>query len=204
MKRWFEPTCAILMALAAVATAWCSYQSSSWSSESSDLASESAKLHRESNMIHLDSRQIEAMQTRLFMEAIDAQMDGNDKLAKFYTARFADELQPAYAKWLELDLFNNLDAPPTPFSPVIYTPRFDQEIHDSRAQATRAEQRSKITGHTASSYLGNTVSLATVLLFAAMAEKFDQRRVRHGSLAFAVALFLYSSVRAAMLPVNLS
>jgi hypothetical protein len=200
-RPWFEPACAILMAVASVATAWCSYQSSNWSGASSDLASQAAETHRQINVQHLEARQIEAMQMREFMEAIDAQMQGDEKRAKFYIDRFADELKPAYAKWVELKPFENSSAPPNPFVPTLYTPRFEQEIRDGRAQATRDERQSNVAGHMASSYLGNTVSLATVLLFAATAEKFDQRRVRWGALAFAIALFLYSAVRTAMLPV---
>lgn len=201
-RPWFEPACAVLMALAAVATAWCSYQSSAWSGESSDLAGQAAKLQRLTNAQHLESRQIEAMQMRLFTEAIDAQMSGNEKLARFYTDRFADELKPAYEKWIALKPFENTAAPASPFVRALYSPRFEQEVGDGHAQAERAETQSSIAGHVASSYLSNTVSLATVLLFAATAEKFDQRRVRWASLGFAVAVFLFSAIRTAMLPVT--
>ena len=90
---------------------------------------------------------------------------------------------------------------PSPFVPALYTPRFEKEVQEGRAEAARDEEQSRIASHLASSYLGNTVSLATVLLFAATAEKFEQRRVRWGSLGFAVALFLYSAVRSLILPV---
>jgi hypothetical protein len=144
---------------------------------------------------------VEAMQMRLFMEAIDAQMEGNEKLARFYTDRFADELKPAYEKWIALNPLESPGAPPTPFAPSIYAPRFEREVEEGRAEAARAEGESKGAGRIASSYLNNTVSLATVLLFAATAEKFEQRRVRRWSLTFAVALFCYSAVRTLMLPI---
>jgi hypothetical protein len=200
-RPWFEPACAILMAIAAVATAWCSYQSSAWSGESSDLAAQAAKLQRQTNAQHLEARQIEAMQWRLFTEAIDAKMSGNEKLARFYTERFADELKPAYEKWIALRPFDALSAPPHPFVPALYTPRFEQEIRDGHARGAHAEKQSSVAGHVSSSYLSNTVTLATVLLFAATAEKFDQRRVRWGSLTFAITVFLYSAIRTAMLPI---
>src|SRR5687767_11184402 len=193
-KPWFEPTCAILMAVASVATAWCSYQSSNWSGESGDLASQAAKLHRQTNVMHLESRQIEAIQTRYFMEAVDARMDGNEKLARFYESRFSEELKPAYEKWLALNPLENPSAAATPFVRPLYHPRFEQEIHAGHEKSSRTEVESRAAGHVASKYLNNTVSLATVVLFAATAEKFDQRRVRRGSLAFAGALFLYSAV----------
>ena len=35
---WFDPICAILMGVASLSTAWCSYQNSRWSGLSGDLA----------------------------------------------------------------------------------------------------------------------------------------------------------------------
>ena len=43
--------------------------------------------------------------------------------------------------------------------------------------------------------------LASVLFFAGTASKFDQRRVRWGSLAFAIVFFLYAAVRMLLLPI---
>lgn len=200
-KPWFEPACAILMAVASVATAWCSFQSSAWSSESSDCGARAAKLQRQANAHHLEALQIEAIHMREFMEAIDAQMQGNEKLARFYTDRFADELKPAYAAWLAMNPLENPAAPPNPFAASLYTPRFDAEVQRAHADGEQAERAASSAGQVASRYLGNTVSLATVLLFAATAEKFEQRRVRWAALGFALLVFLYSAVRTVLLPV---
>jgi len=201
-RPWFEPVSAILMAVSSLSTAWCSFQNSRWSGQSSGLETHADKLERQAAAQHLEARQIEAMQTRMWMEAMDAQIDGDEKLARFYTDRFGDELKPAYEKWVALKPFENPAAPPHPFSQGIYVPRFDQETRDSLAEAARAEAQSNAAGHTASSYLSNTVLLATVLFFAGTASKFDQRRVRWASLAFAITLFLYAAVRTLMLPVT--
>lgn len=200
-KPWFEPACAILMAGASVATAWCSYQSSCWSDRSTSLDAQAAKLQRQATAQHLEARQIEAIQMRLVMEVIDARMEGNEKLASFYADRFRDELKPAYLQWIALKPFDDPTAPPHPFVPGLYKPRFDEEVRECLAAAGKAEKESSSAGHYASSYLSNTVSLATVLLFAATAEKFEQRRVRWGSLIFAVSLFLIAVIRMAILPV---
>ncbi len=200
-KRWFEPVTAILMAVSSLSTAWCSYQNSRWSGESSAFGTEADKLGRQATAQHLEARQIEATQTRLWMEAMDAHIDGDVKLEKFYTDRFTDELKPAYDQWIALKPHENPAAPPHPFVPGLYTFRFEQEIRDAHAAAAEAEKQSNITGHHASSYLSNTVLLATVLFFAGTAGKFDQRRVRLPSLAFAIILFTYAAVRMLMLPV---
>ena len=101
-KRWFEPACAILMGVASLSTAWCSYQNSRWSGQSSDLGTHADKLERQAVAQYLEAQQIESVQVRMFMESVDAQMQGNEKLARFYTERFAGELKPAYEKWIAL------------------------------------------------------------------------------------------------------
>ena len=200
-RPWFEPATAILMGVASLSTAWCSYQNSRWSGQSTDLGTNADKLERQATAQFLEAQLIESVQVRMFMEAIDAQMQGNDKLARFYTDRFAGELKPAYAKWLALKPFENPAAPPHPFTPDLYVPRFQQEIRDAQAAAARDAAQSSASGQTAGSYLSNTVLLATVLFFSGTAGKFEQRHVRWGSLAFAIAVLLYAAVRMLMLPV---
>ena len=138
---------------------------------------------------------------RIFMEMIDARMEGNSKLEAFYTNRFEGELKDAYGKWLSLNPFDNPSAPPHPFVPTLYRSRYKQEILSTRAEAASLEAQSHSAEHHASSYLSNTVSFAMVLFFAGTADKFDQRHVRWSALAFAIAILLFAAVRMAMLPV---
>ncbi len=200
-RPWFEPVTVILMAVASLSTAWCSYQSSLWSGESSGLATLADKLERQADARHLESRQLESMHSRMWMEAMDAQIDGDEKLARFYTARFTDELKPAWEKWIALKPLENPAAPPHPFVPEFYTLPFTAEIAAANAEAAREEARSNTAGHTAGSYLSITVILATVLFFTGTAGRFDRRHVRWFSLAFAGTLFIYAAVRMIMLPV---
>ena len=201
-RSWFEPVTAILMAVASLSTAWCSYQSSLWSGQSSGFETQSDKLEQQATAMHLSALQIESIQVRAVMEVVDATLAGNEKVARFYTDRFGGELKPAYEKWIALKPFENPDAPPHPFVPSLYTPAHQQEIRDARAGAAQAEAQSNTTGHTASAYLSNTVILATVLFFAGTVGKFTQRHVRWSSLTFAIVLFGYTLVRMLMLPVS--
>ncbi len=199
--RWFDAVCAILMAITTLSTAWCSYQNSRWSGQTSDLETREDGLERDAMEMTLESRQLQAAHLQLVMNAIDAKFAGDEKLARFYTDRFTGELKPAWEKWIALDPFNAPSAPPHPFAPGFYTPRFEQEIQAARTEAAKASARTKITGKNAAGYLSNTVIFATVLFFAGTAGKFDHRNVREPSLAFAIALFLYAAVRMLMLPV---
>jgi|APTNR8051073442_1049403.scaffolds.fasta_scaffold35914_2 hypothetical protein len=201
-KPWFEPVCAILMAVASLATAWCSYQNSRWSDLSSSLENHADKLERQAVAQHLESGQIQEEQMMLWTEAMDAMIDGDEKLARFYTDRFSDEVKPAYETWIALNPLENAAAPPHPFVDDLYTPRFEREIIEARAEAGRAEAESNIAGNHAGSHLSNTVILAIVVFFAGTAGRFDRRSVRWSSLAFALALFAFVAVRMSLHPIQ--
>lgn len=200
-RPWFEPVAAILMGVASLCTAWCSYQSSNWGGASNSLGTDAAKLERRALAMRLDSAQVERTQLNLVMEAINARMAGDQKRERFYTERFADELKPAYEKWMALKPLENPEAPPHPFVPGLYTPRYDKEIREAVVESDRLERQSRLGGQSATAYLSNTVLLACVMLFAGAADKFDQRRVRTGSLLFAFSIFAFAAYRMLTLPV---
>lgn len=81
-RTWFEPVTAILMAVASLSTAWCSYQSSLWSGLSSGCGTPADKLEKQATAMHLEAQQIESVQMREVMEVIDATLEGDAKRAR--------------------------------------------------------------------------------------------------------------------------
>jgi hypothetical protein len=200
-RRWFEPASAILMALATLSTAWCSYQSSKWNGQSGGFATKAVRLEQKASLLHLEDNQIIDIQVKLFMEFIDAKVAGNDKLAQYYADRFPPELRTAYDRWLAQKPLENPKADQHPFSPSLYKPRFADTARQATEDATRDGAEAKRTGNIAAQYLSNTVLFAAVLFFAGTSARFDQRVVRQSSLFFAVAAFLFAAARMIMLPV---
>jgi hypothetical protein len=202
-RRWFEPASAILMALATLSTAWCSYQSSKWNGQSSQFATNAARLEQKAAVLSVQDNQVIGIQIQLFTEFINAKVAGNDKLAQFYSDRFPPELRKAYDAWLKEKPFENPNANPHPFVPKLYEARFVQDARLANADAGRNDAEAKRTGNVAAQYLSNTVLLAAVLFFAGTSAKFDQRYVRQSSFFFAVAAFLFAAMRMLMLPIYL-
>jgi hypothetical protein len=200
-RHWFEPASAILMALATLSTAWCSYQSSKWNGQSGSFSAEAGRLVQKAALLHLEGNQVVGVQMKMFAEFIDAHVTGNDKLAHFYSDRFPPQLRKAYDAWLTEKPFENPSADPHPFVPKLYQARFVQDARQANADAGRNDAEAKRTGNFAAQYLSNTVLLAAVLFFAGTSAKFDQRHVRQSSFFFAVAVFLFAAVRMLMLPV---
>jgi len=199
-KRWVEPVAALLMALATLSTAWCSYQSAAWTRHSNRLMNEFNTLERRAGVVSLQGMQQATIHTAMFMEVLAAKQAGNEQLANFYVERFPPDLRKAYDTWLAQRPFENPSADPHPFVPNLYEPRGTREAADASAKAAISQQEAGNAGSVSGQYLANTVLFATVLFFASASGKFEQRRVRSVAFLFAVAVFLFALVRTVMLP----
>jgi hypothetical protein len=199
-QKWVEPVAALLMALATVSTAWCSYQSAAWTRQSNRLLNEFNSLERRAGLLSLQGVQQATIHAGMFMQLLAAQQAGNEKLANFYVERFPPDVRKAYDAWLAQKPFENPSADPHPFVPNLYEPRGTREATDATANAASRQREARNAGNISGQYLANTVLFATVLFFANASGKFEQQRVRAVAFIFAVAMFVFAVVRTAMLP----
>jgi hypothetical protein len=200
-KKWVEPVAALLMALATLSTAWCSFESAAWTRRSNRLMNEFNALERRASVFTLQGMQQATIHTSMFMQALAAYQTGNDKLVSFYVERFPPELRKAYDAWLTQKPFENPNADPHPFVPKLYETPGTREAADANAKAANSLEEARKAGTVSGQYLANTVLFATVLFFASASGKFEQRRVRVVAFGFAVAVFLFAVVRTVMLPI---
>jgi hypothetical protein len=199
-KKWVEPVAALLMALATLSTAWCSFQSAAWTRQSNRLMNEFNALERRAGVLTLQGMQQTTIHTGMFMEALAAHQAGNEKLMNFYVERFPPELRKAYDAWVAQKPFENPNADPHPFVPKLYETPGTREAAEANAKAANSLEEARKAGTVSGQYLANTVLFAAVLFFASASGKFEQRRVRVVAFAFAVAVFLFAVVRTATLP----
>jgi len=199
-KRWVEPVAALLMALATVCTAWCSYQSAAWTRQSNRLMNEFNSLERRSGLLNLQGAQVATIHVAMFMQLLAAQQAGNDKLANFYAQRFPPDVRKAYEAWLTQKPFENPNADPHPFVPKLYEMPGTREAAEATANAADKVRDARAAGNVSGQYLANTVLFATVLFFAGTSSKFEQRRVRLVTFIFAMAVFGFALTRTLMLP----
>src|ERR1700747_2786146 len=199
-KRWVEPVTALLMALATLSTAWCSYQSAAWTRQSNRLMNDFNALERKAGLVSLQGTQAATIHAAMFMQLLAAQQAGNEKLAGFYVERFPPDVRKAYDAWMAEKPFENPNADPHPFVPNLYQMRGTAEAAEATADALGKVEEARNAGNVSGQYLANTVMFATVLFFANAAGKFEQARVRIVSFIFAVGLFAFAVVRIALLP----
>src|SRR5206468_7553304 len=200
-KRWVEPVTALLMGLATLSTAWCSYQSAAWTRQSNRLMNEFNALERKAGLLSIQGIQQATIHTTMFMQMLAAQQAGNEKLANFYAQRFPPDVRKAYDAWLAQKPFENPNAEPHPFVPKLYEVPGTRAAAEANAKAANSLHEARNAGTVSGQYLANTVLFAAVLFFASASGKFEQRRVRVVAFAFAVAVFAFAVIRTVMLPI---
>lgn len=199
-KRWVEPVTAVLMALATLSTAWCSYESAAFTRRANRLMNDYNVLERRAAVLTLQGMQSATIHSAMFMQMLAAQQAGDSKLTGFYVQRFPPDVRKAYDAWIAQKPFENSQAHPHPFVPQLYELRGAREADELTAKAAINLHESREAGNVSGQYLANTVLFATVLFFANASGKFEQRRVRIVAFFFAVAMFVFAAVRMAMLP----
>jgi hypothetical protein len=199
-RKWIEPLTALIMALATVGTAWCSYESASWTRRSNRLMNEFNSLERQAGLLSVQGMQSASIHAAMFMQLLAAKQAGNEKLASFYAERFPPDVRKAYDSWLAQKPFENPNADPHPFVPNLYQMRGTQEAAKATADALGKVEEARSAGNVSGQYLANTVMFAAVLFFANAAGKFEQARVRIVSFVFAIGVFIFAVVRIAILP----
>jgi hypothetical protein len=199
-RKWIEPVVAVLMALTTICTAWCSYESATWTRVSNRLMNESNALERRAAQIEVQGNQALIVHTAMFMELLAAQHAGNEQLASFYAERFPPDVKKAYEAWLAQKPFEDRAADAHPFVPNLYQVRGTAEAAAARADSVRRVAEARAAGNRSGQYLANTVLFATVLFFAGTAGKFEQPRVRLFATAFGVALFVFAAIRMLLMP----
>jgi len=199
-RKWIEPVVAVLMALTTICTAWCSYESATWTRVSNRLMNESNALERRAAQMEVQGNQALIVHTAMFMELLAAQHAGNEQLASFYAERFPPDVKKAYEAWLAQKPFENRAADAHPFVPNLYQVRGAAEAAAGRADSARRVAEARAAGNRSGQYLANTVLFATVLFFAGTAGKFEQARVRLFAAGFGVALFAFAVIRMLLMP----
>lgn len=99
-KRWVEPVTALLMALATLSTAWCSYHSAAWTRKSNRLMNEFNALERRAGLLTMQGMQQATIRMAMFMQLLAAQQEGNENLVNLYVERLPPDVRKAYDAWV--------------------------------------------------------------------------------------------------------
>lgn len=104
----------ILLACAAVATAFSTYQSTRWRGEQAADYSKATAARIQSSEASTRAGQLTQVDIATFIQWVNASVAGKPKVAQFYRQRFRQEFRPAFAAWLATDPRTNRRRPSRP------------------------------------------------------------------------------------------
>ena len=121
-ERWsrqgFEALAVILLSLATVGMAWCSYQAFVWNAKSTQQSIQSIACSRNAWIFRIKANQMYTLDIFLFSQYLNAHSASNEPLADFYARQFSPELKQAYEAQIRSAKLPN--APTDPFTTNSY------------------------------------------------------------------------------------
>jgi hypothetical protein len=204
MRSRLEIAATILLAVAAVATAWSSYQANRWNGEQAKASGTTNALRiRAARQQGLAQAQTQ-VDVATFTEWVNAYVRHETFLLGFYRRRFRPEFKRAVNAWTKTRPLKNPDAPLTPFAMPQYqlAAAAEAERLDAASEASAATVRRNI--QRSSNYVLAVVLFAVALFFAGIGTKLESDRLKLITLALGWAVFLGTLVWIVTSPVSVT
>ncbi len=221
LHKRLELVAALILALAAVATAWAAYQSTKWSGVQADNYSQASAARVESTRASTEAGQLAIIDVNSFNTWVEAlseelragipnglQPDGTyspqpGTESNFVYSRFRDEFLPAVEAWLATRPLDNPDAPRTPFVMPEYHLEARAQAAELDHQAESLIAQARTANQNGDNYVLMTIMFALVLLFAGISTSQDNLRAQQALVAAAVVIFIAGVVIMATFPKQL-
>jgi hypothetical protein len=204
LDRHVELATTVLLAIAAVATAWASYQSARWHGEQARAQSASIAARVESTRAANVANRQGQIDVALFTQWVDAYARDETELADFYSKRFRPEFKPAFVAWVATRPRKNPSAPLSPFAMAQYKLAATAAADRLEAKAVASSRRAGEFIQRADDYSLAVVLFASALFFAGISTRMRSFATRAVILGLGYALFLGSVIWIATFPVSVS
>ena len=204
MKDRLELVAALLLALAAISTAWATYQSSVWRGKQAKAQSASIATRVESTReASVANRQVQ-VDVALVIQWVNAFARGEGELTTFYRNRFRDEFVPAFEAWVATRPRENPKAPRSPFELPEYRLAANEEADALEQQAADFGLVVAQDVERADSYMLAVVLFAIALFFAALSTRLTSRDLQLALVAMGYVVFLGTAIWLATQPVSIN
>ncbi len=199
--RWLQVTRAIVLSLAAMASAWSAYHATRWNSIAGNEATLAANAKRLWALNQFEALQLHTLDSVAGIRFVEAKHAGDEALAEFLFSRFRPEFQTAVRAWLKTEPLTNPAAPLTPFLMKEYVSKELQEAERSEQEAQQHTAAGAIAGSWGNSYVQLTLLFATVLFLGGLANTLPLRRLELIVSTGALLVFATTILRLLTLPV---
>jgi hypothetical protein len=192
-QRLLDSWTAIILAVAAVATAWASFQASQWSGTESDAQSAS------------EATGAQIVDSQMWLSWLNSTANKQVERANFYEQRFSKPLAVAQKEWLSgVQLDANGDPVVVPSGTPMDLPSYvvpDQvKSNELAAQAEKELATADQAAGNSTKFVLLALMFALVLFFASIATKFAAPRIQAVLVLLSIILLAFATVRMLILP----
>lgn len=204
-ERLLDSWTALLMGLAALLTAWASFQSAQWADVQTESLEAAGDARTSAARLAAEAGRLELVDAQTWLSWLSAYGADRDRLATFLEERFSPQLATAQADWLQ-GVPLGLDGDPltvpegTPFTLDSYVVPERAQEEQELATAEALIDESVAASETNSSFVVIVVLLALSLFFLGIATKLGRPKIQVAMILVGMALVVVSAVRIAMLP----
>ena len=204
-QRIMDSWTAIILAVAAVATTWASFQASQWANAQSDAQSASAIQRSDANRAASEATSQSVVDSQMWISWVEAEASGQKDRAGFLRDRFSPALDKAQREWLgtvPVDADGNPAKVPdgTPLNLPVYQVPAQLQADEFSAKAEASLADADQASNTATRYVMLAVLFALVLFFASVATKFTAPRIQVALILTSLVLLGITCVRMFLLP----
>jgi hypothetical protein len=206
----------IVMAAAAILTAWAAFQSAKWGGIQAIEFSQANAARIESTRAENRAGQLRSVDVDVFLDwtaAVAAEVQagtttigeggyqpGEGTLSRFYYDRMRDEFKPAIEAWLETRPLQNPDAPETPFEMDAYQLADLTAAEDYMTEAGVHADAALDANQNSDNHVLTAVALALAIFFAGVSSKLSDHRNRLIAIILSAVIFLGSAIVLLALP----
>jgi len=198
-----ELAATVLLAVAAISTAWATYQSSVWRGKQAQAQSASIAARVESTREAAVANRQSQIDVALFTQWVDAYARDEGELASFYRKRFREEFVPAFDAWVATRPRQNPNAPLSPFAMPQYELAASTQADELERQAAAYSLLVARNIERADRYMLAVVLFAISLFFAALSIRLRARDLRLALLVLGYTAFLGTAIWLATQPISI-
>ena len=199
--RWVDSdnAAALLLALAALGTAWSGYQASVWGGIQAAQYTYSSVLRGKAGAEADEVARLRMLDMVMFTKWLDAFVEHRDTLALYYETHLRPQFRPAFERWRTNVKARELGA--TPFEEEDYRRATAGDVAWYDSAATRALNSGQRANDMSDRYVFVTVILASVLFFAGAVRPLVDPRWRALMMAIAALLWVWAAAHIVTTPV---
>jgi len=164
----------ILLAVATLAVAWCSYQATMWNGIQTFRLAESNKYSRLAQQTLIQSGQTKAMEEVVIINFIEAAFEKDQRKVDYILRGVRPELANILSNWLKSHPFEKASAPHHPMVMPEYETLMGKRVEESQKMSAKAQgmfDAAQRANANADTYSLLTVTLSMVMFLGAITTK---------------------------------